>query len=76
MKKFFKSIGKKSNNPETSSTRRSSNASATSTGSYNIVEKEKDLPKIHRAIVANDVEKVSELAKKEVKVTDKLNRCV
>lgn len=77
MKKFFKSIGKKSNNAgkEHASNRRPSSGSIDSSGSYS-VGKIKDLPKIHKAVVTNDVDKVIELARKEVKATDKNNRYV
>ncbi len=68
------SIGKKSNNgnDEESSTRRSSSASV---GSY-YIGNVKELPKIHHASVANNVDGVVELASKQVKAIDRSNRCV
>ena len=82
MKKFFKfgksKKGADGDSASVASGRSSSKApsragsNASETGSY--VVREKDLPKLHKAAWSGDLNKVKQLAKKNVNELDKSNR--
>ena len=82
MKKFFKfgksKKGVDGDSASVASGRSSSKApsragsNASETGSY--VVREKDLPKLHKAAWSGDLNKVKQLAKKNVNELDKSNR--